>query len=320
MKNNVHPLSVQGESHILYYLMKTFVADRTCEANSTMASSEEREESTIQSTMAGALWARAKYSQLYPDILKDDMSVELLEKVMKLHPDSQDDFALLEDFIDEFLGLAFIIRARTFDDAIRAFIAEKPRATIVNLGCGLDTTFFRIDNSQIRWYDLDLPDAIEYRLRLIPDTDRSKCIPKSIFDYGWMGDVEFTKENGLFMFAGGLFAYFEEDAISSLFDEMARKFPRGEILFDSSSSRGNRVINQRFKKFQVTGIDHKFDAKTPKQVEAWSSLIKVIDWFPYFARIKKNPKWKWRTRLLMNLNSIIGLAKFIHVKFKEPVQ
>ena len=281
-----------------------------------MTKEQKRDPSTIQSTMAGTLWARAKYSQMYPEILKDDRAPVLLEQVMKLHPDSQDDFAILDEFIDEFLGLAFIVRARTFDDAIEAFIVEKPLASIVNLGCGLDTTFSRVDNSQIRWYNLDLPDAIEYRLRLIPETERSICIPKSIFDFSWMDEVDFSEKKGLFMFAGGLFTYFEENAISSLFDEMAKRFPGGEILFDSSSSGGNRIINRRFKKFQVTGIDHKFDAKSPKQVESWSNRILVTDWFTFFSRIEKNPRWKWRTRLMMNLNSKIGLAKFIHVKFK----
>ena len=282
-----------------------------------MPPSKERVDSTIQSTMAGTLWARAKYSKLYPNVLRDDMAAELLEKVMKFHQGAEEDFAVLEDFIDEFLGVAFIVRARTFDDAIRKYILERPYASIVNLGCGLDTTFYRVDNGQIHWYDLDLPDAIEYRLRLIPETDRSTCIPKSIFNYSWMKDVEFTEENGLFMIAGGLFAYFEEKDIGPLFGEMARAFPGGEILFDSSSSGGNRIINRRFKRTQVTGIDHKFDAKSQKQVESWSNNIQVKDWFPFFSRIERDPRWKWKTRLMMSLNSKIGLAKFIHVKFKE---
>lgn len=32
-----------------------------------------------------------------------------------------------------------------------------------NLGCGLDTTFERVDNGLLQWYDLDLPDAVELR-------------------------------------------------------------------------------------------------------------------------------------------------------------
>ena len=143
--------------------------------------------------MVGPLYARAKYSRLYPDLFQDDEASNLIERVMNIHSDSIDEFKILDEFIDEFLGLSFIVRAKTFDDTIKQFIEKKSQATIVNLGCGLDTTFSRVDNGSILWYDLDLPDAIEYRRRLIPETERSKCIPKSIFDQSWMDDIVFTE-------------------------------------------------------------------------------------------------------------------------------
>ena len=274
---------------------------------------DEAETATIQSTMVGPLWARAKYSKLYPNILQDHKASIILEKVKGLHPDY--DFTRLDEFLGEFLSLSFVIRARTFDDIITAYIAENPGASIVNLGCGLDTTFSRVDNGSIRWYDLDLPDAIEYRLRLIPETDRSKCIPKSIFDFSWMDDVRFQSERGLLMFAGGLFAYFEEEDIIKLFKSMQERFPTSEIVFDSSSARGNSVINRRFKKFGIKGIDHKFDAKSKKQIEGWLEGIQVIDWFSFFSRVERNPEWSRYTRFMMALNSRLSLAKFIHVRF-----
>jgi O-methyltransferase involved in polyketide biosynthesis len=267
--------------------------------------------------MLGPLWARAKFSQLYPNLLGDSKAIHLKEKVMDLHSGSDDDFAVLEEFVDELLGLAFVFRARTFDDTIRTFVEKKPHASIVNLGSGLDTTFSRVDNGTLLWYDLDLPDAIDYRLQLIPETARSKCIAKSAFDSSWMEDVIFTRPNGLLMIAGGLFAYFEETAISNLFRAMAQKFPGGEIIFDSSSARGNWIINRRFKKFGISGIEHKFNAKSIKQIESWSPLIHVIDWFPFFSRLGVNPNWKLSTRLMVTLNSRFNLAKFIHVKFRE---
>jgi O-methyltransferase involved in polyketide biosynthesis len=271
--------------------------------------------STIQSTMVGPLWARAKYSALYPELLKDDQANKIWEEVVDNYPDY--DFSILEQLIDELLGLSFPIRARTFDDTILEFIKDKPKATIINLGCGLDTTFTRVDNGSIRWYNLDLPDAIEYRLRLIPETERSTCIPKSIFDYSWMKDIYFDKEEGLIMFAGGLFAYFEEEKVSNLFKTMAETFPLGEIIFDISSARGNRFINRRFKRLDITGINHKFEAKNRKQIEGWSNKIQVIDWFPFFSRIERNPKWSRKTRFMMALNSRISLAKFIHIRFLD---
>jgi O-methyltransferase involved in polyketide biosynthesis len=272
---------------------------------------------SIQSTMVGPLYARAKYSKVYPDLLQDEKADGLYAMVLKQHPDSTDEFKILDKFIDEFLGLSFLIRARTLDDTIRRFIEKRPKATIVNVACGLDTTYSRVDNGSLLWYDLDLPDAIEYRRRLIPETERSKCIPKSFFDPSWMDDIAFSETNGLLMIAGGFFAYFDEERIADLFRTMAQRFPGGEIIFDSSSARGNWFINRRFKKFGVEGIEHRFEAKSQNQIERWSPQIEVVDWFSYFSRVEKNQAWSRRTRFLMSLNNRLMLAKFVHVRFKE---
>ncbi|MFX1607294.1 MAG: class I SAM-dependent methyltransferase [Promethearchaeota archaeon] len=282
-----------------------------------MSNADEDTSASIESTMIGPLYARAKFSQLYPNLLQDNQAIDLMKRVRRLHPNSKDDFTILEEFIDELLGLSFVIRARTFDDTIRRFIEKRPNATIANLGCGLDTTFSRVDNGTLLWCNLDLPDAIEYRLQLIPETERSRCIPKSIFDFSWMDDIRYKPDDGLLMFAGGLFAYFTEEEVSSLFKSMAQTFPCGEIIFDSSSGRGNWFINRRFKKFGITGINHKFEAKSKEQIEGWSDRIRVIDWFPFFSRVEKNPKWNRGTRMIMALNSRFSLAKFIHLRFQD---
>jgi len=137
-------------------------------------------------------------------LLRDDQAIDLIEHVKRDCSGSQEDFDILEEFIDELLGLAFAIRAKTFDDTITTFLESKPHATIVNLGCGLDTTLSRVDNGTLHWFDLDLPDAIHYRRQLIPETSRSRCIAKSIFDFSWMEDIGFNNTDSLLMIAGGL--------------------------------------------------------------------------------------------------------------------
>jgi len=42
----------------------------------------------------------------------------------------------------------------------------------VNIGCGFDTTFERIDNGKITFYDLDLPDVINLRKQFISNCSR----------------------------------------------------------------------------------------------------------------------------------------------------
>lgn len=268
--------------------------------------------------MVGPLWARAKYSQLYPEILTDTEAEQLIQKVIANHPDAEAEFQAMEEFIDEFYGLTFLVRARTFDDVIKNFVDEHPKASIVNIGCGLDTTFPRVDNNQITWYDLDLPEAIAYRKRFLPEYDRNYCIAKSVFDYTWFNKINFTQENGLFCFAGGLFHYFPENNVADLFHAMAAKFPGGEIFFDMPSKLGIRIVKRRFQTCGIQGVNIHFGLGNPeKQIHKWSDRLNILEWFPLFARITREKRWKWRTRVMMQLNDWLNVSKFIHVKFKS---
>ena len=81
-------------------------------------------------------------------VIKDPKSIEIIEaldydvKNTKLFPVSQ---------------LGACLRTIIFDEAVLDFIGKNPDSVIVNLGCGLDTRFPRVDNNQITWFDLDLP-------------------------------------------------------------------------------------------------------------------------------------------------------------------
>ncbi|MDO8056789.1 MAG: class I SAM-dependent methyltransferase, partial [Candidatus Hermodarchaeota archaeon] len=194
-----------------------------------MSKSTNQVRVTLGSTMVGPLWARAKYSQLYPEILSDNQAVDLIDKVKSKHTDAAQEFRAMEDFIDEFYGLTFLIRARIFDDTILQFLTQHSNAAIINLGCGLDTTYSRIDNGKLTWYDLDLPEAIDYRRIWIPETLRNRCIAKSVFDFSWFNEVSPSRRGEVFCFAGGLFHYFPESKVANLVQAMAEAFPNGEL-------------------------------------------------------------------------------------------
>ncbi len=266
--------------------------------------------------MVGPLWARATFSQTYPHILEDQKAADVFAKVIEKHPEAEDDFAAMGQLVDEFLGLFFLVRARVFDDAIVEYLVSNPKASVVNLGCGLDTTFLRVDNGRVLWYDLDLPDAIQYRTSIIKESPRSKCIPKSVFDLSWFDDIDFEPSRGAFFVAGGLFSYFSEDSLTSLCNSMAERFLAAELIFDAGSRVGNMFVNRRFKKYGMTGLKHQFDLGNPeRQLSKWSDRIEVVEWFPHFARTQREQTWKWKTRTLMNLCDWFNLSKFVHVRF-----
>jgi O-methyltransferase involved in polyketide biosynthesis len=125
--------------------------------------------SGVHKTLLLPLWSRAKLTLEGNSILLDPKAVEIVKGM-------QYDFDLIDRYLPFTSHAMNLGRARMFDYAIIRFLTDYPRASVANLGAGLDTTFSRVDNGSLTWYDIDLPDVIQLRKQLIPDTERSRCV------------------------------------------------------------------------------------------------------------------------------------------------
>ena len=266
-------------------------------------------EGSVQETMLGPLWARAKFSKLYPEILDDQKAYGIIEKL-------EYDFSKIQEYLGEWRGIGLLIRAKNFDNALKNYIKRFPNATIVNIGAGLDTTFFRVDNGIIKWYDLDLSDAIEFRRQFIPETNRCKYISKSALDYSWFDEIDFNHHEGIFLIAGGFIYYFHENEISAFFGALAEKFPDGELIFDCISNLAIKVAHKRAKKAGAeTPFWHIGISDPIKKMAEWSDKIKVIDWYTMFSQTKISPNWNKKTVKMIKIAERFKTAKMVHVKF-----
>jgi O-methyltransferase involved in polyketide biosynthesis len=225
-------------------------------------SSEYIVSDSIQETMIGPLWSRATLSKKYPDLLRDPKANEILNQI-------EHDFTKLKDFLGDWRGIGLFARAHNLDYAVINYINAHPNATIVNIGAGLDTTFHRVDNGKIMWYDLDLPNAIEFRVRFIPETPRNKVISSSAFDLEWMESIDFDSDKGIFFIAGGFIYYFSENKIASFFKALAERFPGGGIVFDCVNKFAVKVANKRAKKYN-SELSFKLAIGNPTRIISWS--------------------------------------------------
>jgi len=197
--------------------------------------------SSLSASMLWCLWGRAQLSKEYSSLFYDEKAVELVEKIDYDFSASDVPFEDIMCNISRKVSLPefglFTLRAKQFDEKAKAYIAEHPYASVINIAAGLDTTFYRVDNGLIHWYDLDLPAVIDIRKQLLPEPDRVTYIAKSLLDPSWFEDVTYT-EDGVFMIAGGVnrvLHSFEEAQIKQFFSMLADNFPDGEIVFDAVS-------------------------------------------------------------------------------------
>ncbi|MEV6828743.1 class I SAM-dependent methyltransferase [Amycolatopsis sp. NPDC051102] len=123
------------------------------------------------------------------------------------------------------------LRALTLDFALRAYLDRHPGATVVALGEGLQTTYWRLGRPAVDWLSVDLPPVIDLRRRLLPPEPRMTSIPASALDRAWL-DVP-DPARGVFISAEGLFMYLERDDVFALIADCAARFPGGQLFFDS---------------------------------------------------------------------------------------
>lgn len=265
---------------------------------------------SVQATMLIPLWGRVTASEKNPEILYDKEAIEIISGC-------DVDFTEIAKTFGEYGGISYIVRARKIDDRIRSFLKKHPRATIVNIGAGLDTTFSRVDNGTIHWYNLDLPDAIAFRQTLIADTPRNVSIAKSFFDVSWFEDVIFNVEDGILFISAGVFYYFQESELREMFGKMAARFPGGELFFDAESKFAVKISNRTVEKTGNKGAKMYFYVNNAKVLESWSPSIKVVSSEGYFKGIPVSKEWESGTRLMVRLVNLIKMLKFVHLRFLE---
>jgi O-methyltransferase involved in polyketide biosynthesis len=171
------------------------------------------------------------------------------------------------------------LRSRIFDDALRPWLRAHSGGTVVELGCGLETQFQRIDDGQVRWLCVDVAQAIDVRERFLPATDRCQHLRASALDLCWLDRV--APSRGVFVSAQGLFMYFTEAEVRALLVAIAERFPGVELMFD--------VIPPWFSRKTVAGWDMTKGYRPPPMpwgIKRGDLSSTLRQWLPSIKRVE----------------------------------
>jgi O-methyltransferase involved in polyketide biosynthesis len=169
-------------------------------------------------------------------------------------------------------------RAKKLDAATRAFLAEHPGGVVLHLGCGLDSRFWRVDNGQVEWFDLDMPPVVELRKQFYQDHARYHLIASSVIDLEWMDAVEATGRPVLVV-AEGLLMYLSEADVRRLLVRLRGDFPGCRLIADVLSRLAARSAT-RHPSLKKTGASLGWGIDDPREVEGWAQDIHLIEeWY-----------------------------------------
>lgn len=226
----------------------------------------------IAETMLFALHVRADDAR-HPEPLLGDAKAILLEDKI--------DFNFSHFTLNPLDQVAAIMRVREFDRLTKDFLSRQAKSIVVHIGCGLDTRFERVDNGQVEWYDLDLPEVIAFRQKLIEPNPRNHPIGCSVFDNAWLEMIANQPRLPCLFLAEGVFPYFTQDQVRRLFMLLADKFAGCELACDGMSPFMVRLHNLELKRWRTEARLY-WGLKNGREPESWGSGIRLLsEWF-YF--------------------------------------
>jgi len=245
----------------------------------------------------------------HPDaILDDPMAIRLADAI---------DF----DF-DKFgrrKGQEMALRSLAFDAAATRYLTQHPKATVVALAEGLQTSFWRLSSalpdSEFRWITVDFQPIIDLRRQLLPSSPRITNLAQSALDYSWMDAVD--SSDGVFVTAEGLLMYLQPDEAMGLITECAKRFRGGQMIFDLPPTLVKKVAPKGVrssKQYRVPPMPFSLSAKQLADLAETVPGIRAVHDLPMpagrgFLFEKVFPAF-WQWRLTKQLRGAYTLLEF----------
>jgi O-methyltransferase involved in polyketide biosynthesis len=196
--------------------------------------------SGVPETLLWTLWHRVLEARRPGTVLVDPLAVELVGRI---------DYPFAERFGETF-GQFQALRTKCFDREVRRFLRAHPAGTVVALGEGLETQFWRVDNGTVRWVGVDLPEVEDLRGRLLPAIDRVSSRAESVLDLGWLEELG---GGPTLVTAQGLLMYLRREDVDAIVVALAGALNGGGgFVFDAMApwaverSRAGKMSHQGY--------------------------------------------------------------------------
>ena len=241
-------------------------------------------------TMLMTLSSRATQSQWKNTILRDPWAEEAMRHIdydMSNTLKGVSSWSMWKD-----IGCTIVAtRAATFDLLANQYLSDHPDATVLHVGCGMDSRVFRVDPpANVQWFDVDYPDVIDLRRQLFPERGAYHMIGARLEDLRWLDEVPRDRP-GLFI-AEGVLHYLSETEVKALLNAVVAHFPGGQLIFDICNSM---IVKRTGSNVGGTGATYKWGLDDPQDIQQLEPKLELIKEFRPSEQVafSRFPLW-WR--------------------------
>ncbi|PIE80453.1 MAG: conjugal transfer protein [Chloroflexi bacterium] len=258
---------------------------------------------TLYIPLTGNIYASKKF----PELLFDEKALELEQAIPQANTNT---------IHNEYYYLAAASRYYNMDVEVKNFIKKHQKCNIVNIGAGLDTSYYRIKSNTATFYEIDLPPVIAERRKLMPAQENDIYIDGSFLDVEqWVKHIK-DKTLPTLLIISGVFYYFKEEDVDKFFLQIKNKFSLLEAVFDCNNQMALKISNRYVKKtgnksapmyFYINSINAYL-----KHLNLDIKLVKEYMMYHYSKKILKRTSFK--TKIRMTVSDLFKMVKIEHIK------
>ena len=220
--------------------------------------------------MLVTLTARAEDARMPNPILGDTWAADVLDQL---------DYTCRQTWNHKDFSDVVLQRARLFDTWTAEFLNVHPEATVLHLGCGLDSRALRLAwGPRVLWVDVDVPEVVALRQKVLPNPAAGsgdyRLVASSVTEAAWLEDVPADRPTVVVM--EGLLPYLHGAEARRLLERICERFPSGQIMFDIGGAWFLR-LQALNRPIRATGALMHFALDDERELETVHPKLRVKD-------------------------------------------
>lgn len=219
-----------------------------------------------------ALYYRARETMQAFPLITDMHSVDMSKELIRSNPLGE---VPRNDYVTQ---LATVCRAYLVNHAISEFDGDR----IINLGCGFDTRGY---TSTKEWVDVDRPEVIDARLKLVPEGGNSTTIAGDIQDTVFMDSL--TNYVKTLVILEGVLDYYTQEEVHEILRSIKKLSSDVTIIFDAIGSLMRGVVHPALAALGIIQ-EVKWGLDSTKELEELGFIVDEVNF------VHSVEKYRWR--------------------------
>lgn len=234
---------------------------------------------TIPSDLLQPLWYRSRESLADDGLIYDPVAAVACRQCY-LEPDCVGQQVPQRQLLHATLTLQC-------DKQVKNFLTRYPYGQVVNVGAGLDTRFYRLDNGRCRWFELDTDENLLWRERLFHRSDRYMLKTGSVTDLSWLKRLPKSAQTPILLICDQALLACNSAQLATFIQRMGCSFSQMEMCIVVAGDLCHVPIAKKM----GCGEYHHGYRDPAQQIINWLPWAELIDCFSPFD----NPCPRWRT-------------------------